>query len=316
MKISTIIPVYNTEKYIKRCLDSIINQTIGIKNIEIIIVDDGSTDKSVEVIEKYTKKYENIKYYYEENGGQAQARNKGLSLATGEYISFVDSDDWIESDMYESLFDTKYDIITCDYTKKINDESKYVSFRFCEDDQKNFIIMNTGPCNMIIRRSFLESINFKFKEGIIYEDLAIIPLLGIYTDKIKYIESSYYNYYIRSSSTMNQKVYSNRLEDIFKSVDILYDKWHNIDINQRYYDEIEYLYIRRLLMSASLRFIEFNDPNNCIKKISAEIKEKFPNWKKNKYYKKLRLRQRIVAIVTYYNLERLLRILYLINSKK
>ena len=101
-KISVIVPVYNTEKYIKKCLDSIINQTYS--NIEIIIINDGSTDNSELIINEYLKEYpDKIKYYKKENGGLSDARNYGVTKATGDYICFVDSDDYIDINLFESL---------------------------------------------------------------------------------------------------------------------------------------------------------------------------------------------------------------------
>ena len=101
-KISVIVPVYNTEKYIKKCLDSLVNQTM--KNIEIIVVNDGSNDHSEEIIKDYENKYpEMVKYYKKENGGLPSARNYGLEKAKGEYIAFVDSDDYIDKELFSKL---------------------------------------------------------------------------------------------------------------------------------------------------------------------------------------------------------------------
>ena len=319
MKISVIIPVYNSEKYLNKCIDSIINQSIGIDNIELIIVNDGSTDKSQNIIEKYINKYKNIKYIFQENSGQAVARNKGLKYAKGEYISFVDSDDWLDKDMYLNLYNKtkkkKYDIVTCDYMYIKGNKKEYGSFNFIPDNNKNFIIMNTGPCNMIISKKILDKNNFHFPEGIIYEDLAIIPSLGI-DSNVFLVEKPYYNYLIRESSTMNLKKYDSKLEDIFKSLDNLYKIIKKKSVIEKYHAELEFLYIRRLMMSSSLRFIEFNDPNKCIDKISNEIKNRFPLWKNNKYYKKLPFRQKIVAILTYKKQKRILRLLFKINNRR
>lgn len=319
MKFSAIIPVYNTSKYLKKCIDSIINQTIGFENIELILVNDGSTDDSEKIIKTYLKKYKNIKYIYKENGGQASARNKGFKEATGEYISFVDSDDWIDKEMYLELYKTaikeNYDIVTCDYTFIKETGNEYVSFNFTDDSNKNFIIMNTGPCNMIIKREYLEKRKFKFPEGIIYEDLACIPALGI-NSNIKHINKSFYNYLIRKNSTMNIQKYSNKIEDIFLSLENLFNIFKSRKVLDKYYEELEFLYIRRLMMSASLRFISYNDPNKCIKRISKEIIKKFPGWKKNKYYNKLPFKQKIVAILTYYKMSNILRLLYMLNNRR
>lgn len=319
MKISTIIPIYNTATYLEKCINSIINQTIGFENIELILVNDGSTDNSEKIIKKYTKKYKNIKYIYQENSGQASARNNGLKCANGEYISFVDSDDFIEPDMYLELYEAakkdKFDIVTCDYTFLKKKKNEYVSFYFESDPNKNFIIMNTGPCNMIINYNLLKKEKFEFPTGIIYEDLAIIPSLGI-NAKIKHICKSYYNYFIREDSTMNKKEYSPKIENIFDSLDILYNKFKEKKVVDKYYSEIEYLYIRRLMMSASLRFISYSDPNKCINKISDEMKQKFPNWKKNKYYKKLPFKQKLVAILTYKKYKTVLKVLLNLNNRR
>lgn len=319
MLISVIVPVYNTGKYLKKCVDSILNQTIGFNNIELIIVNDGSYDDSDSIIKDIINKNSKIKYFSKENGGQGSARNLGLKHATGEYISFVDSDDWIDTKMYEDLYNIaikeNIDIITCNYTKVYDNYSEEISFRYIEDEHKNFIIMNTGPCNMLIKRSLLKKINFKFPEKIIYEDLAVIPSLAFYDVNIKLVEKSYYNYYIRSGSSMNKKKYNQKLNDIFISINNLYDIWCKIDKERKYYSEIEFIFIRRLLMSASLRFIEFNDPDNSINKISDVIKEKFPNWEKNKYYNKLNFKQKIVGIFTYKKMKKMLYLCYNVNRK-
>ena len=319
MKISTIIPVYNTSKYLKKCIDSIINQSIGFDNIELILVNDGSTDDSEKIIKTYLKKYKNIKYIYQENSGQAVARNKGLKIASGEYVSFIDSDDYIDLNMYQSLYDIaiekKLDIVTCDYTFIKENGNEYVSFDFTDDSNKNFIIMNTGPCNMIIKKEILDREKFKFPEGIIYEDLATIPALGI-DSKIFHVNKSFYNYLIRKSSTMNKTAYSDKLEDVFISLNNLYDIFKHKKALKKYSSEIEFLYIRRLMMSASLRFISYGDPNNCIKRIRSVIDEKFPSWNKNKYFKKLPMKQKLVAILTYYKKRKILKLLNDLNGRR
>ena len=117
-KVSVIIPVYNVEKYISRCLESLANQTL--KDLEILIVNDGSTDNSRSIIEKYLKKHSlRIKYFEKQNGGLSSARNYGLKYATGEYIAFLDSDDYVEKDMYEDMYKIAKkddaDMVECDF---------------------------------------------------------------------------------------------------------------------------------------------------------------------------------------------------------
>ena len=116
MKVSVIVPVYNVEKYIKKCLNSLVNQTLD--EVEIVVVNDGSPDNSQKIIDEYTKKYKNIKSYVKENGGLSDARNYGIKRATGKYISFVDSDDYIRKDMLEKMYNyaiqKNFDVVVCD----------------------------------------------------------------------------------------------------------------------------------------------------------------------------------------------------------
>lgn len=317
-KISTIIPVYNSEKYLNKCIDSILNQSIGNNNIEIILVNDGSTDNSKEIIKKYINLYNNIIYIEQENLGAGSARNNGLKNAHGKYISFIDSDDWIETNMYELMYNralsNEYDIVSCNYTTINGKNKKKYSFRNIKNENKNFLLMNSGPCNLLINRSFLKRRNFLFPQNLIrYEDIAVIPLLGI-NSNVSLIEESLYNYVIHDNSSMHLKEYDESLKDIFKSLQLLYNSWIEIDNNKKYKNEIEYIYIRHLLMSASLRFIEFNNKKENIRTIRLIIKEKFPNWQENKYYKCLPKKQKIVAELSYKNHLLLLKILYNLNK--
>ena len=107
IKVSVIVPVYNCEKYLKKCLDSLVNQTL--KDIEIICVNDGSTDNSGRILEEYTDS--RIKIITKENGGLSSARNAGIAVAKGEYLGFVDSDDWVDLDFYEKLYNTAKNMI-------------------------------------------------------------------------------------------------------------------------------------------------------------------------------------------------------------
>ena len=127
IKVSVIVPVYNTEKYLAKCLDSLVNQTL--KDIEIIVVNDGTKDNSEKIINKYLKKYSKIRYYKKENGGLSSARNYGIELANGEYVGFVDSDDYVKdgmfSKMYECAIKNNSDIVVCDTIMK-KETSEYI----------------------------------------------------------------------------------------------------------------------------------------------------------------------------------------------
>ena len=153
-KVSVIIPVYNVQEYLRDCLESLVNQTIK-NDLEVIIVNDGSKDKSQNIIDEYVEKYpELFKSYIKENGGQGSARNYGVKKASGEYIGFVDSDDYIENDMYEILYNEgikkKLDIVVCDMAWVYEDgrkESRETLPRFLKEfNYSTYILSNPRSC--------------------------------------------------------------------------------------------------------------------------------------------------------------------------
>ncbi len=288
IKVSVIVPVYNVEKYISKCLDSLVNQTF--KNFEIIIVNDGSTDNSEKIIQEYLKNNKNMSYFKIKNSGQAVARNLGIKKSKGNLITFVDSDDYIDSYMLEKLYDnmkaTNSDISICNLYKVYGDKTiKFLNYnKYTDDEVVNYMISHSGPVGRLYKKSLFVDNNIYFLENCIYEDLATIPLLGIYAKKISYIDDCLYYYIIRKNSSMNQLKYTEKLEDIFIVMDYLNNEFKNRD--GKYNDVIEYLNIEHLLYSAFLRFLSFDKGiEKCIY-ISNYINKNYPYWDKNKIYLK------------------------------
>lgn len=286
IKLSIIIPVYNVEAYLNKCIESVVNQTL--KEIEIIMVNDGSPDNSKKIIESWMKKDKRIKLFNKENGGQASARNLGLTKANGEYIAFLDSDDYVDTTMYEKLYNKakseNLDIVLCNYyldygNNHIVEKSKIFP-KEGKINAEEYIVSTPSPVNKLFKKDFLDKINFKFPEGFIYEDLASIPVLGIYEPKIAYIDKCYYYYYQSPVSTMRNKEYKKKYEDIFPAIDYLYNKM----IDTKFTKELEYLLACHLLYSGSLNFYKFKK-YDMINKIANNMKKYFPNWKKNQYVK-------------------------------
>lgn len=315
-KVSVIVPIYNTEKYLNKCLDSLVNQTL--KDIEIILINDGSTDNSQNIIDEYSAKYsDKIKSFTKENGGQASARNFGITKATGQYIGFVDSDDWIELNMYEELYNKAIkedlDIVCCNEYLVINNKKKKNFNRLIYPDNvsNNYILEESGPCNKLIKRDLFINNNIRFLENRIYEDLAVIPTLALYTNKIGYIDSYLYNYFIREGSTMNQTKYNKKLEDIFAVMNELSNKFKD-----KFKNELEFLYIKHLLHDASLRFLSYKEGKKQLKIISNIIKEKFPNWKSNMYFKQESFKYRLLCKLLYNNNPLIISIYLKLREKK
>ena len=314
--ISVIVPVYNVSDYISKCLDSLINQTL--KDIEIIIVNDGSPDDSEVIIKKYMKKDKRIRCFKKTNGGQGSARNYGIEKAKGIYITFVDSDDYISRDMLKKLYNSaikeKSDIAICNM-KEINGKQENIIKleNFSTDLKKNCIISIPTPCAKIIRKEIITNNNLFFPQLRAYEDLAIVPLYYLFARRISYVNEELYYYVIHKGSTMNQIKYNSKLEEIFPAMNNLYSELKKYSFNITYRDEIEYIYIVHLLHAASLRVIDFKEGQDFIKKIIVIFKSKFPNWFNNKYYKKRDIKFKIMCTLLFNNKLKLIKIL---RSKK
>ena len=283
MKVSLIVPIYNVYNYLERCLDTLINQTY--KNIEIIAINDGSPDNSEEIIDKYVKKDERVKKYNKSNGGLSSARNFGLKYATGEYVMFLDSDDYFELDMIEKLLaqinKDNSDICICDIVKESENGSCISILKGLNEDStiNNVLLSLPSACNKLFKRNLIKE---EFPEKRYYEDLGTIPLIIANSNSVSYVSEALYHYVQREGSIMHQEKYNKKLEDIFYIMERLYK---SKIIREKYFDELEFIYIKHLLHDASLRFLNFNckESRLSLNKVTSIMKEKFPNWEKNKY---------------------------------
>ncbi len=291
IKVSVIVPVYNGEKYIKDCLDSILNQTL--KEIQIIVINDGSTDGTQAIIDEYYLQYqEKIKVMTKTNEGQGKARNIGMDLAEGEFLTFVDADDKIAPNMllkmYERLKKEEADVAICDYYEMIQGKKvlKKAIPQKTESIQRDFVVWIAGPCNKLIRTELLKKNQLRFLETGIYEDIAMIPLIGLYANKVIYMEEPFYQYYIRQGSTMRQEKFNDKLLSIYQVLETLTKGFETSGMREKYEQELEYIYIRHLLYAGIGRFLEYQEGKQEINKIVAIMKERYPNWRKNPYYKR------------------------------
>ena len=298
-KFSIIVPIFNSEKYLEKCINSLINQTF--KYIEIILVNDGSTDNSEKIIKKYTKDIR-VVYLKKENGGQGSARNMGLKNAKGKYICFLDSYDYVDIKMCEKMYEAslcKYDIVVCDYfiTNREGNDSYITILNRDSGKLDNYEYFFTGACpwNKLYKKTFLDKINFKFPEGIIYEDFAVIPTLSLYNPQIYYLKEAFVHYVQSDNSTMRAEKYKMKHEDIFKAADYLY----NILKKTKYQDELTYLMAYHLLLEGSLYFYRFKKYEN-IDKIAEFMHKEFPLWAKNKYVKKFSIKHKILMHLFYH----------------
>ena len=296
-KVSVIVPVYNVENYLEKCLESLVRQTL--KDIEIIVVNDGSTDNSLDIAKRYENKYSNIlKVFSKKNGGLSDARNFGLKYAKGKYIAFVDSDDYVKDDMFLKMYNyaVKYDldVVVSDTIIK-TDSSEYVlksNLNYSSATLNNYVIAYPMACIRMIRKDVLK--DFEFKKGIFYEDLEAMPSLVLRTSKIGFIDYAGYYYVQRAGSIMKQREFNSKLLNIFDVLDI-----NKKRLIFKYPAEVEYLYITHLLRSATLRFLGYEDSNDYLIRIRKIMREEFPNWKNNAYFKQSSFKLKMVCTLAY-----------------
>lgn len=222
MKYSIIVPAYNTEKYIDKCLKSIFSNTY--KNFEVIIVNDGSTDKTEDIINKYIKKYDNIIHIKQKNMGLSMARNNGVKKATGDYLLFIDSDDYVEKNLLENINKNISDLDVLRYQLNIVYSDKVVP---CEEEEFN-VTDGISAFEKIVRYKFIEMAslyvinrkyyldnNFMFEKDVYHEDYGLLPLVIATAKKVKSINYLGYNYVQRDGSIMS----SNDTEKMKKKMD-------------------------------------------------------------------------------------------------
>lgn len=310
VKVSIVVPIYNTELYLKKCIDSLVKQTF--KDIEIILVNDGSTDNSEVIIKEYSKKYKNVKAFTKENGGLSDARNYGIKKSTGDYIAFIDSDDFVKENMIEELYnkavDRGLDVVVCDTYNVYQKNNKETIIKvdsnknYSDDDIKNYLISPPMACIRLFNRSIFNDL--KFKENIYYEDLELCLKVVNITKKIGFVDKALYFYLQRDGSIMKQKKFNSKLLDIFSVLESNKKALYN-----DYPEEIEYMYISHLLRTATLRFLDYKEGIKYIYEIKNIMKNMFPNWRKNKYYKKSSIKLKIICNLAFYNQIKLLRLI-------
>ena len=275
IKISVIVPIYNVEKYIRQCLESIVNQTY--RNLEIIVVNDGTKDNSMQIVEEFLSD-KRIKVINRENYGVASARNKGIEEATGEYISFVDSDDYIKYDMYEILVKNLQDedILIFNYARFDNNTNKILKEKYLDttylkklSSKDNYLYSELeNVCwNKIYKTDYLKKYNFKFIE-ILYEDAFWKVETTFSTSNIKLIDEALYYYRINRATSIMQsgKIFDKEFyKKQVQAYKIIFEKIDDfIQKNKRKLNIEKLIYLIaereswRAKMDGSINFLELN----------------------------------------------------------
>lgn len=289
IKVSIIVPVYNVEAYLAKCLDSLVNQTL--KEIEIIVVNDGSPDNSKKIIDTYSNKYDNIHAFDKENGGLSDARNFGIKKAKGEYIAFVDSDDYVDTSMYEKMYNKaksgNYDMVVCDLNYVYDDRVMRAYSNVKEDTEKiKEVMLNIYPAawNKIFKRELLSDI--KFKRGIWFEDVEFIYRLLPHVKNIGVVNEPLYQYLQRDGSITRKK--DMRIYNYIDNMNSIMDYYKDNDLYLEYKKELEYIYVRYIYATfiRQATIFDYDEYLNAVKRAIMNVKSNFPKYYMNTYFYK------------------------------
>lgn len=288
---SIIIPVYNTEKYLHKCIDSVLQQTYN--EYEIIIVNDGSTDSSAEILHSYEKSFRCIQVVTQPNKGLGGARNTGIDRATGDYLVFLDSDDYLREDMLEvinqMLEKQMFDVIAFDaYT--VNQDGTVQSIcsarrhgESCTNlSGRDLLMMEPTSCFKVYRKSLFQENKIYFPEKLWYEDFATIPRIALHVEKMAYIKEPLY-YYLQNPNSITHSRYSTRMMEIIPAFEYVLNYYKEKEQSNIFFEELEWNCFLHLLYYSSFRLLSGKYRIKQIRKLQAFCTTSFPNYTKNKY---------------------------------
>ena len=285
-RLSVIVPCYNSEKYIGKCLDSLVNQTM--KDIDIIVINDGSCDNSLNIINEYAKKYPNIKVYTKENEGIAEARNFALDKVETAYFGFLDSDDYVESTMFEKMYqkaiETNAQVVISNFNWVEDGKLRLEKEGPYEAHQDMMVKLFASLWNKIYDTNFIKSTNIRFPKGNRYEDAYFLYCLSAKVERLAFVDEAfvYYVQHGKSITHTNNHEVKNMIT-VFKKI---VEYYQQIGEYENYHDELEYLHIKFFLGNSFLRSAKIKDPKDRKETILLGwnlLNDKFPNWAKNKY---------------------------------
>lgn len=288
-KVSVVVPIYNVEKYLEKSLDSLLNQTL--EDIQIILVNDGSTDNSGNIAKLYAEKNPDKMLYVEKkNGGLSDARNYGMKYAEGDYIAFLDSDDYIEKTAYEEMYnkaiEENADYVECNFIWEYPNKTKKDK-QFAYNNKKEMLaFVRVVAWNKLIKRSIIVENNIEFPKGLRYEDVEFTYKLIPYINKFAYVDKEFVHYIQRENSIAN--VQNEKTSEIFAILDNVINFYREKELYEDYKEELEYNYARYLLCSSLKRMCKIENKEKrkeLLHKTWTNLNDKFPNWKNNKILK-------------------------------
>lgn len=296
-KVSLIVPIYNSQKYLEKCIKSLLNQTL--KDIQIILINDGSTDNSEKIIKSFDD--ERIVYISKNNEGIGKTRNLGIDKATGEFLAFVDSDDYLNEHfceyLYQKAVNDDCDLVVCDF---FEDRNTLVGIKFKDFKDTNLKetpelinYINLGPCNKLYKKSLFDDKSNRFEENLKYEDAPFVVKMLLSANKIGKV-NDYLTYYVihsNSETTIRDK----RMYDILEITDIIVNDLKKVDYPN---DSLVSLVVMILTdYTIQQRYIkDRRDRNDFINKAFKYLNNLDPKWRRCSYLKRFPRLKRFVKI--------------------
>lgn len=323
-KISVIIPVYNIEEYLDKCIQSILLQNFS--EYEVILVDDGSTDKSGKICDEYSQKYSQIKVIHQANKGLGGARNTGIEAACGEYLLFVDSDDSVKENMFSFLYNTAFEndsdmvLFGMDY---IDEDGKIIETKrpldsgirnICSDERMEIFSVNPYAWNKLYRRELFIKNNIRYPERMWYEDLCVTPKIILCADRLTLTDKVFYNYLQRKSSIMHVKN-TDRNSDMLAVVTDVLNFYRKEGAFDRYYQQLCFMTVMHMMVLCTLRVASDDIYHPLLKQFYNFTYENFPDFKKNSYVKEnLTFRHKIIFTFSKRKMYRMVKLLDRLNK--
>ncbi len=298
MKLSIIVPVYKVEEYLGECVDSLLSQTID--DYEIILVDDGSPDNSGKIADEYAAANPDmIRVLHIDNGGQGRARNFALDIAKGDFVGFVDSDDWVTHDMYEKMYtraaETGADVVVCDFMERFADGRESTLPASLQD---NWLGSAGSSCNKIFRRSLVGEL--RFPVGLWYEDFYFSAVMLLRSKHTEFIAEPLYIYRRGQESTMHNNNAAKNL-DMLTIMDMLEKEM----LPTGYKDDFEFFLVNHVLLDSISRLAKQDAPERkeVIGKLRRYVQAKIPKLSECGSYKKESRKRRTIMWMNYHGLE-------------
>ena len=310
MKLSIIVPVYKVEEYLGDCIDSLLSQTID--DYEIILVDDGSPDNSGKIADEYAAANPNmIRVLHIDNGGQGRARNFALDIAKGDFVGFVDSDDWVTHDMYEKMYtraaETGADVVVCDFMERFADGRESMLPASLQD---NWLGSAGSSCNKIFRRSLVGAL--RFPVGLWYEDFYFSAVMLLRSNHTEFIAEPLYIYRRGQESTMHNNNAAKNL-DMLTIMDMLEKEM----VPAGYKDDFEFFLVNHVLLDSISRLAKQDAPERkeVIGKLRQYVQAKIPKLSGCGSYKKESRKRRLIMWMNYHGLEDAGQLVLKVNKK-